>query len=111
MITSDRNSRVKPRLNITPEGERTVHAHVFLFQGRAVLSVGEPELDTTRYLSPVAIDYPVGFVAASSLLIYRITQQISSDRLPLRRPDHRNDRFALLSRSNTEKRASIQRAY
>lgn len=110
MIPSDRN---KPRLNTTAERahEGTVHAHVFLFQGRALLSVGELELDTRRYRSPVATDYPVGFAAASSLLISRMRHQILSGRLPLRHPDHRNDRFALLSGTNTQKRARIQPAY
>lgn len=97
MITSDRNSGIKAWLNITTE-EETCCPHV-------PISKGEPELNTMHYPPPVAFDYPVSFLAASSLLIYRIIhqtllQEMLSDRLLLRRPDHRK-------RPQTHKRGQV----
>lgn len=61
---------------------------------------------------PVAFDYPVSFLAASSLLIYRIIhqtllQEILPDRLPLRCPDHRKRPLLLCSLAQTHKRGQV----
>lgn len=103
MITSDRNSGIKAWLNITME-EETCCPHV-------PISKGEPELNT-MHLPPVAFDYPVSFLAASSLLIYRIIhqtllQELLSDRLLLCRPDHRKRPFFLRSLTQTHKRGQV----
>lgn len=106
LITSDRNSCVKAQLNITTEGEHTVHAHVLL----AVR--GGP-----WHLPPVAFDYPNGFLVTSSLLIYRIIHQtllrgdvVRQATAPSSWPQ-KSTIFALLSCTNTQKRTSIQQAY
>lgn len=99
MITSDRNSGVKAWWNITTE-EGTCFPHI-------PISKGEPELNA-MHLPPVAFDYPVSFLGASSLLIYRIIhqtllQEMLSDRLPLRCSDHRKRPFLLCSLTQTHK--------
>lgn len=104
MITSDRNSGVEAWLNITME-ERICCPHV-------PISKGERELIAMHYLPPIAFDYPVSFLAASSLLIYRIIhqtllQEMLSDRLPLRCSDHRKGPFLLCSLAQMHKRGQV----